>query len=327
MEPNNEKREKLKEFYFRIKNCRSCELGSTRINFVFGSGNANASILFIGEAPGKNEDLQGKPFVGQAGKILDGLLTGIGLSRNEVFIANVLKCRPPENRDPAIDEIITCKQYLFEQIEIIDPAVICTLGKYSTQLILNTTEGITKLRGNIFKINGRLVLPINHPAAALYSPSRISVLREDFNRIKTVFDKSVFDKQVQDKSALEKSAPEKLVFDKSVIEMPVPDKSAIDEPVLDKPVSDDSIIDKATPNIVPVTGKVLEIGEDEDSKDSIAGSDEDMANCGGNIAGSSGDMAGSGEDRAISDGSMDGNGGSTTGTKEQAGKNQQLGLF
>ena len=112
MEPNNEKREKLKEFYYRIKNCSSCELGSTRINFVFGSGNANASILFIGEAPGKNEDLQGKPFVGQAGKILDGLLAGIGLSRNEVFIANVLKCRPPENRDPAIDEINTCKQYL-----------------------------------------------------------------------------------------------------------------------------------------------------------------------------------------------------------------------
>jgi uracil-DNA glycosylase family 4 len=196
MEANNEKREKLKEFYFRIKNCRSCELGGTRINFVFGSGNANAPILFIGEAPGKNEDLQGKPFVGQAGKILDGLLAGIGLSRNEVFIANVLKCRPPENRDPAIDEINTCKQYLFEQIEIIDPVVICTLGKYSTQLILNTTEGITKLRGNIFKINGRLVIPINHPAAALYSPSRISVLKEDFNRVKAVFDKSVNDKSV-----------------------------------------------------------------------------------------------------------------------------------
>jgi uracil-DNA glycosylase len=229
MEPNNEKREKLKEFYFRIKNCRSCELGSTRINFVFGSGNASAFILFIGEAPGKNEDLQGRPFVGQAGKILDGLLAGIGLSRNEVFIANVLKCRPPENRDPAIDEINTCKKYLFEQIEIIDPAVICTLGKYSTQLILNTTEGITKLRGNIFKINGRLVLPINHPAAVLYSPSRISVLKEDFNRIKTVLDKTVLDKSVLDRPVFDKSVPDKAALDK-----PVLDNSAINKEAPDK---------------------------------------------------------------------------------------------
>ena len=252
MEPNNEKREKLKEFYYRIKNCRSCELGSTRINFVFGSGNASASILFIGEAPGKNEDLQGKPFVGQAGKILDGLLAGIGLSRNEVFIANVLKCRPPANRDPAIDEINTCKQYLFEQIEIIDPAVICTLGKYSTQLILNTTEGITKLRGNIFEINGRLVLPINHPAAVLYTPSRISVLREDFNRIKSVLDKSVLDKPAFDK--------------------PVTDKSA-----LDNSVPDNSAIDKTSPHKAVVFGKVLETKKDDGSKESVAESGGSMA--------------------------------------------------
>jgi len=320
MEPKNETREKLKEFYFRIKNCRSCELGSTRINFVFGSGNANASILFIGEAPGKNEDLQGRPFVGQAGKILDGLLAGIGLSRNEVFIANVLKCRPPENRDPAIDEINTCKQYLFEQIEIIDPAVICTLGKYSTQLILNTTEGITKLRGNIFKINGRLVLPINHPAAALYSPSRISVLKEDFKRIKTVLDKSVFDKSVLDKSALKKSAPEKLVFDKSVIEKPVPDKWALDESAPDKPAPDNSAMDKVDPDNTAVTGEVLETGNDEGSKDSAAGSGKDMVGSGKDMAGISGIMG-------SSNGGVDSSGGSTAGSKEQTGKNQQLGLF
>ncbi len=189
MEINNEKYEKLKEFYNRIKSCTGCELCNTRINFVFGSGSANASIVFVGEAPGRNEDLQGKPFVGQAGKLLDGLLAGIGLTRSEVFIANVLKCRPPANRDPDLTEINTCKQYLFEQIEIIDPAIICTLGKYSTQLILDTTEGIAKLRGNIFKINGRLILPINHPAAALYAPSRLQILKEDFNRIKSVLDK------------------------------------------------------------------------------------------------------------------------------------------
>jgi uracil-DNA glycosylase len=304
MEPNNEKREKLKEFYYRIKNCRSCELGSTRINFVFGSGNANASILFIGEAPGKNEDLQGKPFVGQAGKILDGLLAGIGLSRNEVFIANVLKCRPPENRDPAIDEIITCKQYLFEQIEIIDPAVICTLGKYSTQLILNTTEGITKLRGNIFNVNGRLVLPINHPAAALYTPSRISVLKEDFNRIKTVFDKSVLDKPVPDKTAL----------DKPVIEMPVPDKSSVLGKVAPvKLVPDDSVTDKASPDKAPASGKVLETGHDEGSKDSASRSGEGTTSNGAGMGGSVEDIAESG--------------GSMASAKDQSVKNQQLGLF
>jgi uracil-DNA glycosylase len=314
MEPNNEKREKLKEFYYRIKNCRSCELGNTRINFVFGSGNANASILFIGEAPGKNEDLQGKPFVGQAGKILDGLLAGIGLSRNEVFIANVLKCRPPENRDPAIDEINTCKQYLFEQIEVIDPAVICTLGKYSTQLILNTTEGITKLRGNIFNVNGRLVLPINHPAAALYSPSRISVLKEDFNRIKTVFDKSVLDKPVRDKTVLDKPVRDKTVIDKSVIGKPVPDKSSVlDKAAPDKPVPDDSATYEASPGKAPASGKVLETGNDEGSKDSASRIGEGTHSSGAGMGGSVEDIAGSG--------------GSMAGAKEQAVKNQQLGLF
>jgi uracil-DNA glycosylase family 4 len=307
MEPNNEKREKLKEFYYRVKNCSSCELGSTRINFVFGSGNANASILFIGEAPGKNEDLQGKPFVGQAGKILDGLLAGIGLSRNEVFIANVLKCRPPENRDPAIDEINTCKQYLFEQIEIIDPAIICTLGKYSTQLILNTTEGITKLRGNIFKINGRLVLPINHPAAALYAPSRISVLKEDFSRIKSVLDKSILDKSALDKSAPDKSAP-------------------------DKPVSDNSAIDKSAPDKAVCAGKVLEAekvpGASALKNSTLAGTNESGLSHTEQQESTS-IHPGSREDRDEQAGLADraGSDEGLTGAKEHADKNQQLGLF
>jgi DNA polymerase len=182
------KREKLKEFYLQIRECRECDLSKSRTNFVFGSGNANAAIVFIGEAPGKNEDLQGKPFVGQAGKLLDELLNSIGFSRNEVFIANVLKCRPPENRDPNMIEINTCKNYLLRQIEIIDPKIICTMGKYSTQLVLNTQAGITSLRGKIFKIQNRTVIPINHPAAALYTPSRFGILKEDFQRIKMIFD-------------------------------------------------------------------------------------------------------------------------------------------
>lgn len=165
-----------------------CELGKTRTNFVFGSGNSSAEIVFIGEAPGRNEDLQGKPFVGQAGKILDELLLSIGFNRSDVFIANVLKCRPPENRDPKLEEINICKKYLLEQIEIIDPKIICTMGKYSTQLILNTDTTITKLRGKIFRVENRVVLPINHPAAALYTPSRFGILKEDFQRIKMILD-------------------------------------------------------------------------------------------------------------------------------------------
>lgn len=202
---NENKREKLKEYYLQIKNCRSCDLYKTRTNFVFGSGSADADILFIGEAPGKNEDLQGKPFVGQAGKILDDLLHSIGFDRNEVFITNVLKSRPPDNRDPNSVEINACKGYLLRQIEIIDPRIICTLGKYSTQLLLNTSAGISGLRGKVFMVQNRIVLPINHPAATLYTPSRFEILKEDFKRIKMVFDSygktgNVFDiKQMEQK--------------------------------------------------------------------------------------------------------------------------------
>ena len=120
-----DKRERLKEFYLKIKDCSRCELSKSRTKFVFGSGSAYASVMFVGEAPGRNEDLQGLPFVGQAGKLLDELLGMIGFDRSEVFIANILKCRPPGNRDPKIDEINTCKDYLLEQIKIIDPKVIC----------------------------------------------------------------------------------------------------------------------------------------------------------------------------------------------------------
>jgi uracil-DNA glycosylase len=185
---SEDKREKLRKFYFQIKECLECELGKTRTNFVFGSGNSNAEILFIGEAPGRNEDLQGKPFVGQAGKVLDELLLSIGLNRSDVFIANVLKCRPPENRDPKLEEINICKSYLLEQIEIMDPKIICTMGKYSTQLILNTDIAITNLRGKVFRVENRIVLPINHPAAVLYTPSRFAILKEDFQRIKMILD-------------------------------------------------------------------------------------------------------------------------------------------
>ena len=143
----DDKRERLKSFFYKVKDCRQCDLHNSRTRFVFGSGSATAELMFVGEAPGRNEDLQGLPFVGRAGNILDDLLGSIGMDRKEVFIANVLKCRPPGNRDPKLEEIDTCKEYLFEQINIIDPKIICTLGKYSTQLILDTSHGITGLRG------------------------------------------------------------------------------------------------------------------------------------------------------------------------------------
>jgi len=178
-----DRREKLKDLYYRIRDCKACGLWKTKNKFVFGSGNATAELLFIGEAPGKNEDLQGKPFVGRAGQILDDLLASIGLARNQVFIANVLKCRPPQNRDPRPEEVEACKGHLFKQVEIINPKIICTLGKHSTQLILNTDKGITGLRGKVFRIDGRIVLPINHPAAVLYSPYKYTVLEKDFKKI------------------------------------------------------------------------------------------------------------------------------------------------
>lgn len=179
-----DKREKLKELYLEIRDCQMCGLCKSRTKFVFGSGSAYAEVMFVGEAPGKNEDLQGLPFVGQAGKLLDELLGSIGFDRNEVFIANVLKCRPPGNRDPQIEEINICKDHLVEQIKIIDPKVICTLGKFSTQLLLNTDKGITGLRGKVFKIDSHIIMPINHPAAALYMPSKMEILKQDFQKIK-----------------------------------------------------------------------------------------------------------------------------------------------
>jgi len=176
----------LLDYYKEICNCQKCDLARSRTNFVFGSGSQNSKLIFIGEAPGYNEDIQGKPFVGAAGKLLDNLLNEIGMSRNEVFIANVLKCRPPENRDPRKEEIELCRGYLFRQIEIIDPELICTLGRHSTSLILNTEQPISKLRGNKFIVDGRTVLPIFHPAAALYTASNLQVIKSDFQRIKKI---------------------------------------------------------------------------------------------------------------------------------------------
>jgi uracil-DNA glycosylase family 4 len=154
---------------------------------VFGSGNADAGVMFIGEAPGANEDKQGLPFVGQAGKLLDKLLAEIALERADVFIANVLKCRPPGNRDPQPNEIESCRSYLESQVELIEPDVICTLGNFATKLLRGDTTGISRLHGQVEeRILGPRAIrlyPLYHPAAALYTPATLEALRADFVRI------------------------------------------------------------------------------------------------------------------------------------------------
>jgi uracil-DNA glycosylase family 4 len=183
-----ERREELKAVFQQASACTRCpQLASTRQTVVFGSGNADADLMFVGEAPGVNEDKQGIPFVGQAGRLLEQLLGEIGLSRPEVFVANVLKCRPPGNRDPLPQEIESCQEYLYRQMELIEPLVVCTLGNFSTKLLRGDPLGITRLHGRseVRRIGPRTVrlYPLFHPAAALYTPSMLATLREDFSRI------------------------------------------------------------------------------------------------------------------------------------------------
>jgi uracil-DNA glycosylase len=183
-----ERREELKAVWRQAQSCTKCpQLASTRNTVVFGSGNADADLMFVGEAPGRSEDEQGLPFVGQAGRLLDTLLGEIGLTRADVFIANVLKCRPPGNRDPLPQEIDACQDYLFRQLELIRPRVVCTLGNFSTKLLRADPTGITRLHGReeVRRIGPRNVrlYPIYHPAAALYTPKMLDTLREDFARL------------------------------------------------------------------------------------------------------------------------------------------------
>jgi uracil-DNA glycosylase len=185
-----ERRELLKAVYEEARDCVRCPLHATRTTVVFGAGNADAELMFIGEAPGANEDRLGLPFIGQAGKLLDKLLEEIGLERKDVFVANVIKCRPPSNRDPHPNEIEACEEYLRRQIELIEPAVICTLGNFSTKLLRGDSTGISRLHGSqeVRTIGSRAVrlYPLYHPAAALYTPSTLEALRADFHRIPAI---------------------------------------------------------------------------------------------------------------------------------------------
>lgn len=169
--------------------CVDCRLAETRTNVVFGVGSPTADLMFIGEAPGRNEDLQGEPFVGAAGRLLDKLAAEVGIERDDVYIANVLKCRPPGNRDPLDDEITACKGYLAQQIQLIDPAVVMTLGNFASRLLLKTTTGITRLRGTAYPWWGRHVVPTFHPAAALRGGEKVlNHMRSDFALVRSTID-------------------------------------------------------------------------------------------------------------------------------------------
>jgi len=174
--------------------CTRCALAQGRTQVVYGSGNPNAELVFVGEAPGFHEDQQGVPFVGQAGKLLDKLLAGIDLTRPDVMVLNVLKCRPPGNRDPLPEEIAACEPHLFRQIELIEPKLVATLGNFATKLLSGKPAGITKVHGyeQEVTLGSRSVLlyPLYHPAAALYTPSMLKVLEEDFARIPGLLDRA-----------------------------------------------------------------------------------------------------------------------------------------
>ncbi len=179
-----ERRERLVEVYREASVCTKCALAETRTKVVFGNGDSDADLMFVGEGPGAEEDRQGKPFVGRAGGLLTQLLGEIGFTRDDVFVTNVVRCRPPGNRDPQPDEIEACRPYLERSVELIEPRVIATLGNFATKLLSGNPTGITKVRGTpqVHELAGRTVflLPLFHPAAALRTPALAETLRQDF---------------------------------------------------------------------------------------------------------------------------------------------------
>jgi uracil-DNA glycosylase len=181
--------EQWAELEQRAKACTLCELSKTRTQVVFGSGNKNAQLLIVGEAPGQNEDLQGLPFVGRGGQLLTNMLKSIGLDREQIYIANILKCRPPANRDPNPAEVATCTPYLLQQIELIQPKIIVAVGRIAAQFLLNTDEPMAKLRGQEFRYHDTPLLVTYHPAYLLRSPREKRKSWDDMLRLQKYFTK------------------------------------------------------------------------------------------------------------------------------------------
>jgi len=179
----------LAELNSKIDDCTKCRLAKGRTKFVFGVGNPKAKLMFIGEAPGRDEDLQGEPFVGRAGQLLDKILAAINFKREEVYIANMVKCRPPENRAPETDEMDTCHPYLLKQIELIKPQIICCLGRISGQYLLQTKEALGRLRGKIYDYNGIKLMVTYHPAALLRYPEYKKDTWEDMKLLRKEYEK------------------------------------------------------------------------------------------------------------------------------------------
>jgi uracil-DNA glycosylase family 4 len=181
--------ERLNELRVEALACTACRLSEGRTQVVFGDGDPEADVVFVGEAPGQREDEQGVPFVGRSGQLLDQLLGEVGLEREDVYIANVVKCRPPNNRDPRPDEIETCKRYLSEQLQLINPKVVVTLGNFSSKLLLKTETGITRVRGTAYEWWGRHLVATFHPAAALRGSAQVlEDMRYDFGLIRDAVD-------------------------------------------------------------------------------------------------------------------------------------------
>lgn len=197
----------LKQVAQEVTVCKKCVLFNSRKRSVPGEGPANAAILFIGEGPGFHENESGRPFVGQAGKFLEELLASIGMKRDDVFIANVVKCHPPGNRDPLPEELEACGDYLERQIQTIDPQVIVTLGRFSMARFLPAAK-ISSVHGQSFQVGGRLVVPMFHPAAALHQPSLRPLLERDFARLPALISRKIPAKQVQEEAAVEVDKPE-----------------------------------------------------------------------------------------------------------------------
>lgn len=179
----------LAELHDAFAGCRRCELGGTRTKFVFGVGNPDADVMFVGEAPGRDEDLQGEPFVGAAGQLLNRILAAIRFAREDIYIANILKCRPPGNRNPEPSEIASCEPILRRQIELIRPLVLCTLGSFAAKTLLGTTEGISKLRGRVHEYRGIPLVPTFHPAALLRNPAWKKPTWEDVQLLRAEYER------------------------------------------------------------------------------------------------------------------------------------------
>jgi len=181
----------LENFDNLINTCQKCGLGATRDKFVFGVGNPNADLMIIGEAPGAEEDKQGIPFVGRAGKLLNDILIAIKFNREDVFIANILKCRPPNNRDPLPEEREVCKPYLYKQIDLVQPRIILLLGKVAANVLLNNNDSLMKMRGSVHEINGVKTMVTYHPAALLRNPNWKKPTWEDVQKLRKLYDQLV----------------------------------------------------------------------------------------------------------------------------------------